>query len=85
MNSAMMLTQKVTFGVGVLVAGLTVDYAGFAGVTTIEDVTYEMSSRLAWVYGPGLAAVTLLGALVYRYYRLDAKRYEEIRVQLDSR
>ncbi|MEH6604699.1 MAG: MFS transporter [Pseudomonadales bacterium] len=84
LNSAMMLTQKVTFGLGAFFAGLTIDFAGFQGVTAIDDVTGTMLFRLAWVYGPGLACVTLLGAFVYSRYQLSEARYVEIRAQLDG-
>jgi Na+/melibiose symporter-like transporter len=85
LNSAMMLTQKVTFGLGAFVAGLTIDYAGFDGVSNVDGVTAAMMSRLAWVYGPGIACAVLIGAVVYSRYRLDADRYQEIRDQLDAR
>lgn len=84
LNSALMLTQKVTFGVGTFLAGLTIDFANFEGVVSIADVTPDMSARLAWVYGPGLSCIGLLGAFIFIHYRLDQKRYVDIRTQLDG-
>ena len=84
LNSALMLTQKVTFGFGAFFAGLIIDYAGFQGVIGIEAVTADMLGRLAWVYGPGLSLMMALAALVYSKYRIDAQRYREIRQQLDA-
>ena len=83
-NSAMMFTQKVTFGVGAFVAGLAVDFAGVEGITDKADVTFEMASRLAWVYGAGAALLTLAAAFIFTRYRLDRKRHAEIRLELEG-
>jgi Na+/melibiose symporter-like transporter len=85
LNSAMMLCQKVTFGLGVFIAGLAIDFAGFKGRVESADVTYEMLSRMAWIGGPGLACFTLLGAFIYSRYPLTHNRFIEIREHLDGR
>jgi glycoside/pentoside/hexuronide:cation symporter, GPH family len=85
LNSAMMLTQKVTFGLGALFAGLAIDFAGFEGVTSVADTTPQMLSRLIWVYGPGLSLLGLLGALIYSRYSLSEQRCEEIKAELAAR
>lgn len=82
LNSAMMLTQKVSFGLGSFIAGLFIDFSGFEGVTDIADVTSEMSMRLAWLYGPALMLLTLAGLLIYSRYRLSRERYAEIHREL---
>ena len=82
LNSAMMLTQKVTFGFGSFFAGLAIDFAGFEGVRSVADTTPEMLSRLIWVYGPGISLLTLLGAWILSRYRLTQARCAEIRSEL---
>ncbi len=82
LNSAMMLTQKVTFGLGAFFAGLAIDFAGFEAVRSVADTTPEMLGRLIWVYGPGLSLLTLVGVAVYARYGLDRTRCEAIQAQL---
>jgi GPH family glycoside/pentoside/hexuronide:cation symporter len=82
LNSAMMLTQKVTFGFGSLFAGLAIDFAGFEGVRSVADTTPEMLTRLIWIYGPGISLLTLLGAWVYSHYGLSQARCEEVQAEL---
>jgi GPH family glycoside/pentoside/hexuronide:cation symporter len=82
LNSALMLTQKVTFGFGAFIAGLTIDFAGLDGIDNIVDVTHDMTLRLGWVYGPGMGLLGFIGALVFSRYRIDAARYREIRDEL---
>ena len=82
MNSAMMLTQKVTFGLGSFFAGLAIDFAGFEGVDSVADTNPEMLARLIWVYGPGISLLTLAGAWIYSRYQLTQERCLEIQVQL---
>jgi glycoside/pentoside/hexuronide:cation symporter, GPH family len=82
LNSAIMLTQKVTFGLGAFLAGLTIEFAGFDGVTNAEDVSVDMLTKLAWMYGPGLTCVIVLGVIVYSRYGVSQARYEEVRAQL---
>ena len=82
MNSAMMLTQKVTFGLGSFFAGLAIDFAGFEGVHSVADTNPEMLARLIWVYGPGISLLTLAGAWIYSRYQLTQERCLEIQVQL---
>ena len=83
LNSAMMLTQKVSFGLGSFIAGLFIDFAGFEGVEVIGDVTRDMALRLGWLYGPGLMVFTVVGIAIYSRYRLSRRRYAEIRAELD--
>ena len=82
MNSAMMLTQKVTFGFGSFFAGLAIDFAGFEGVRSVADTTPEMLTRLIWVYGPGISVLTLIGAWIYSRYNLSQQRCEQIQAEL---
>jgi Na+/melibiose symporter-like transporter len=85
LNSAMMLTAKVTFGLGTFLAGLSIDFAGFDGVTTVEQVTQSMLTRLGWVYSLTITSISLLGLYVFSHYRLDETRYKEIRTSLDEK
>jgi len=78
-----MLTQKVTFGFGAFFAGIAIELSGFKGVTSQADVSVDMLTRLAWMYGPGLSLMIMLAAFCYSRYRVDHQRYTEIRVQLD--
>ncbi|MDX1734799.1 MAG: MFS transporter, partial [Halioglobus sp.] len=82
LNSAMMLTQKVSFGLGSFIAGLCIDYAGFEGVTEAAQVTSSMAMRLGWLYGPGLVLFNLVAIGVYTRYRLSKERHAEIRSHL---
>ncbi len=84
LNSAIMLTQKITFGLGAFLAGMTIELAGFGGVVAETDVTAEMLYRLAWVYGPGLSCFIVLGALIYSRYGVNQARHDEVRAQLES-
>ena len=84
LNSALMLTGKLTFGMGAFVAGITLEFAGLQGVTSIDQVTVDMQTRLAWVYGPGMSVIVLCGAYLFSRYRLNAARYVEIRAGLDK-
>lgn len=84
LNSAMMLTQKVTFGVGTFMAGLMIDFAGFDGVESASEVSHDMMLKLGWMYGPGIAILVLVGAWVYSKYSLSPERYMAIRQQLDG-
>jgi len=83
LNSAIMLTQKVTFGFGAFFAGIAIELSGFKGVTSQADVSVDMLTRLAWMFGPGLSVLIILAAYCYSRYRVDHKRYDEIRGQLD--
>ena len=85
LNSALMLTQKVTFGLGSFCAGLAIDYAGFAGVTSAADTTPEMLTRLVWVYGAGIALLKLAGAATFLRYRLSESRCKSIQATLAER
>ncbi len=85
LNSAMMLTQKVTFGLGAFVAGLAIDFVGIGGVTDTADVTPDMLMRLGWFYGPVLMTLPLVGAWIYSRYRLDRQRCAEIQAELVRR
>lgn len=84
LNSAMMLTQKVSFGLGSFIAGLFIDFAGFDGITDISEVSSSMVVRLGWLYGPVLMLFTVAGIAVYSRYKLSEQRYNAIRVQLDG-
>lgn len=84
LNSAIMLTQKVTFGLGAFLAGMTIEFSGFSGVVAEADVTNDMLYRLAWVYGPGLSCFIVLGALMYSRYGVNKARHDEVRAQLES-
>ncbi|MDJ0877953.1 MAG: MFS transporter [Halieaceae bacterium] len=84
LNSGIMLSQKVMFGLGTFFAGLIIEYVGIAGITDIAEVTPEMFQRLGWVYGPGLSAISLAGAWVYTHYGLDRKRLETVQSQLQA-
>jgi len=83
LNSAVMLTQKMTFGLGAFIAGLVIEYSGFSGVNSVSHVTVEMLSKLAWFYGPGLSCIVLIAVAVYRRYRVNQERYDEIRLKLN--
>jgi Na+/melibiose symporter-like transporter len=85
LNSAMMLTGKVTFGLGTFLAGLTIDFAGFEGVTAVEQVTQSMLTQLGWVYSLTITSISLLGLYIFSHYRLDETRYKEIRTSLDEK
>jgi len=85
LNSAMMFTSKVTFGIGAFIAGLTVEFIGFDRVTTIADVTPDMLSRLALYVGPGLSVIVLISAYIFSHYDIDAERHRQIRATLASR
>jgi Na+/melibiose symporter-like transporter len=85
LNSAMMFTSKVTFGLGTFLAGLTIDFAGFDGVTTVEQVTQSMLTRLGWFYSLTITSIFLIGLYVLSHYRLDETRYKEIRTSLDEK
>ncbi|MEP5764251.1 MAG: MFS transporter [Halieaceae bacterium] len=82
LNSGMMLIQKVMFGLGAFFAGLVIDFTGLGGITDIANVSDSMFNRLGWIYGPGLACISLLAALVYSRYRLGRKRLAEVQSQL---
>jgi Na+/melibiose symporter-like transporter len=85
LNSAMMFTSKVTFGIGAFIAGLTIEFVGFDRVATIADVTPDMLSRLALYVGPGLSVIVLISAYIFSHYDIDAKRHGEIRDALNTR
>jgi len=83
-NSGIMLTQKMTFGLGAFFAGIAIDFAGLEGVTEASQMTGEMMSRLAWVYGPGLMAISFIVALIYTRYPLTRARLAQVREQLQA-
>ena len=85
LNSGIMLSQKVMFGLGAFIAGLVIDYVGIGGVTELSAVTPEMFQRLGWIYGPGLSLLTLAGAWVYSRYRLDQTRLDQVQGELRLR
>ncbi len=82
LNSGVMLSQKVMFGLGTFFAGLIIEYVGIAGITDIAQVTQEMLQRLGWIYGPGLSLFTLAGAWVFSFYRLDRQRLASVQSAL---
>ena len=84
LNSAMMFTSKVTFGIGAFIAGITVEFIGFDQVTNIADVTPDMLSRLALPVGPGLSVIVLISAYIFSHYDIDAKRHGQIREELEA-
>jgi len=84
LNSAMMFTSKVTFGIGAFIAGITVEFIGFDQVTNIADVTPDMLSRLALHVGPGLSVIVLISAYIFSHYDIDAKRHGQSREELEA-
>ena len=85
LNSALMLTQKVTFGLGAFIGGLAIEFAGITGTIESGEVTTEMLFRLGMAAGPGVAILSLLGAFMYSRYPLTKQRYNEVRKRLDER
>jgi GPH family glycoside/pentoside/hexuronide:cation symporter len=85
LNSAMMLTGKVTFGLGTFLAGLTIDFAGFDGVTTVEQITQSMLTRLGWFYSLTITSLFLIDIYLFSHYRLDETRYKEIPTSIDEK
>ena len=84
LNSGIMLVQKVMFGLGTFVAGIVIEFSGVAEISEPAQMTDTMMARLGWVYGPGLAAIMLIGAAVYSRYRLDRQRLSEVQQQLQT-
>ena len=85
LNSALMLTQKITFGLGAFIGGLAIEFAGITGTIESSEVTAEMLFRLGMAAGPGVAIFSLLGAFMYSRYPLTKQRYSEVRRRLDER
>jgi GPH family glycoside/pentoside/hexuronide:cation symporter len=83
-------SAKAASGVGVLVAGLGLDLIAFptnlaahggAGVHIAQGIL----DNLGLIYGPGVAVIYGLGALIFLAYRLDRPRYAAIQKALDQR
>ncbi len=85
LNSALMLTQKITFGLGAFIGGLAIEFAGITGTIDAADVSSEMVLRLGLAAGPGVALFSLLGAWLYSRYPLTKERYSQVRLLLDKR
>ncbi|MBN8429657.1 MFS transporter [Microbulbifer salipaludis] len=81
LNSALMLIQKVTFGVGTLCAGFILDFAGFTDSISPTDVTADMLARLGLAYGPGISLIMLASVYIFSFYR--SRREQEASSGLD--
>jgi len=78
-------SAKAAAGVGNLVAGFVLWAISFplqAEVGTVDPWTIQ---QLALIYGPGALGITGIALFVMGGYQLDARRYAQIRAELDAR
>jgi GPH family glycoside/pentoside/hexuronide:cation symporter len=83
-------SAKAASGLGVLVAGVGLDLIRFptnlaAHTTTAVHIPEETLRNLGLIYGLGVAAIFVLGAVVFLAYRLDRPAYGKIQEALEGR
>jgi GPH family glycoside/pentoside/hexuronide:cation symporter len=81
-------SAKAAIGIGSLIAGVALDLIGFPhDVTTLQagPLPPDVVRNLGLVSGPIAGVIALSSAVVLVGYRLDAKRYAEIRAELAAR
>ncbi len=82
---AMSLMQKMSSGVGSLLAGVMADFSGISKLRGTEMATPENLTLLGWSMAPVVLVVTLLAVLFIRQYDVDRARLKEILVELAER
>jgi GPH family glycoside/pentoside/hexuronide:cation symporter len=85
--SGLGFATKAATGIGVLIAGFTLDLIRFqpgriAPGTVIDDATLE---RLTLAWGPMSAGVTLVSVVMLAAYGISRKRHEQIAADLQRR
>ena len=86
--AAVSFSAKTTSGLGNVVAGVALDLISWprgAHVRTAADVPTETIVDLGLVYGPIVAAFSLVSVWCYTHYRLTRERHTEILKQLAGR
>lgn len=83
-------SAKAASGVGVLLAGVALDLIGFPtnlaarGGASLH-IPLAVTNHLGLIYGPGVAVIYTLGAVVFLAYRLDRPAYAKIQEELEER
>ncbi len=83
-------SAKAASGVGVLVAGLALDLIAFptnlaARGGAAVSIPLAVTNNLGLIYGPGVAVIYALGAVVFQAYRLDRPTIARIQEELEDR
>lgn len=77
--------QKLSTGLGHILAGLAIDIIAFPTHAKPGEVAHDVIAKLGFVQGP-LAVIPTLGAIYfYRRYAIDRQQHIEIQRQLDAR
>lgn len=75
-------SAKTSSGLGVLIAGLTLDAIGFphgSGAARLAaHVEPVVANRLALIYGPGAAIVSFISVTILFAYRINKARHDQI-------
>jgi Na+/melibiose symporter-like transporter len=84
---AFSFSQKAAQGAGVVIGGSLLDLIQWptgAHVRTAADIPPEVLSTLAWIYGPGLAALMIPAIWCVRRYALGREAHAKIRAALEA-
>lgn len=82
--AAVSFTEKMTTGLGGLVAGLLIDLIAFPQQAAPGEVSDEAVRNLGLIGGPGIAWLVLVAAWLLTKYPLTHDRHKIVLTQLDS-
>ena len=83
--AAISLANKATWGVGTLIAGITLDVIAFPRGMAADAVPVEAVLSLGWLVGPGLFIAGLIPLAMFVYFPIDLARHQEIARALAAR
>ena len=70
--------QKSSFGIGTLVAGISLEIIAFPKQVAVSEISEQTIYNLGLIAGPLPMAIYLLAAFLATKYDLNKKKYEEI-------
>jgi GPH family glycoside/pentoside/hexuronide:cation symporter len=76
--AAISLANKATWGVGTLIAGITLDAIAFPRGVAVDAVPADVVLALGWLVGPALFVVGLVPLAMFVVFPIDIARHREI-------
>ena len=86
--SAISFSNKVTSGVGTVVAGFAlalIDWPTGIAIQSAADIPLVTVERLGWIYGPIVSGFAVVSVYCYSKYSLNRARHQQIVIQLKER
>jgi Na+/melibiose symporter-like transporter len=84
MYASSSLIGKLNTGLGILMAGLALEFIGFPQGTAVTP-NADQIFNLAMIQGPLVAILMIIPFGIFSFYKIDRNRHEKILAQLDVR